>query len=114
MDGKVPSGFHGHHINSVKDHPTQAGDPNNIEFLTPEEHFAKHGNNWRNQTVGSLMDRTFSITLGVGISVLEVMDTYSPEGLMMMSAGAGCAAGDAAMCNSYQIMGGEVNDPNAI
>lgn len=113
-DGKVPSGFHGHHINSVKDHPTQAGDPNNIEFLSPEEHFAKHGNNWRNQTVGSLMDRSLSIALGVGISTLEVMDMYSPEGIMQMSAGSLCSGGSATGCAMYRNMGGETNDPNEI
>ena len=30
--GKV-KGYQGHHINNVKDHPSIAGDPNNVEFL---------------------------------------------------------------------------------
>lgn len=112
--GKVPVGYHGHHINSVKGNPELAGDPSNIEFLTPEEHFAKHGNNWRTPTVGSLMDRTFSITLGVGGAVLETIDTFSPEGIMAAGARAGCAGGDMMMCQHYQMMGGEVNDANGI
>jgi RHS repeat-associated protein len=55
--GKV-KGYVGHHINSVKGHPEMAGDPNNIEFVTPAEHLARHGGNWRNPTVGELLDRS--------------------------------------------------------
>ena len=35
--GRV-KGYQGHHINNVKDHPTMAGDPNNVEFLNKTEH----------------------------------------------------------------------------
>jgi len=57
-NGKV-KGYHGHHINNVANHPNLAANPNNIEFVTPTEHLARHGGNWRNPTSGSLMDRTF-------------------------------------------------------
>ncbi len=49
--GKV-KGYEGHHIYSVSAYPELAGDPNNIQFLTREEHFAAHGYNWRNKTNG--------------------------------------------------------------
>jgi len=49
--GKV-KGHHGHHINSVNDLPEMAGNPSNIEFVTPEEHLQRHGGNWRNPTEG--------------------------------------------------------------
>jgi hypothetical protein len=56
--GKV-KGYVGHHINSVKGHEEMAGDPNNITFLTPAEHQARHpGGNWRNPTTGELLDRS--------------------------------------------------------
>jgi hypothetical protein len=56
-NGKV-SGFQGHHINNVADNPELAGDPNNIKFLTPQEHFQTHENNWQNATSGSLLNRS--------------------------------------------------------
>jgi hypothetical protein len=54
--GKV-SGYHGHHINSVKQFPQHAGNPNNIRFLTPGEHLAAHSGNWRNPTSGVFLER---------------------------------------------------------
>jgi RHS repeat-associated protein len=54
--GKV-SDYKGHHINNVKDHPEMAGDPNNIEFVTQKEHLQRHGNNFRNKTTGTLINR---------------------------------------------------------
>jgi len=55
--GKV-SGYHGHHINNVADNPEMAGDPNNIQFLTPAEHFEVHENNWQTATSGPLINRS--------------------------------------------------------
>ena len=49
--GKV-KGYHGHHMVSIKADPSLAGDPLNIQFLTPSEHLAAHGGNWRNETYG--------------------------------------------------------------
>jgi hypothetical protein len=50
-------GYHGHHINNVADNPDLAGEPNNIRFLTPSEHFQTHENNWQNATSGPLVNR---------------------------------------------------------
>ncbi|KZN60047.1 hypothetical protein N474_25255 [Pseudoalteromonas luteoviolacea CPMOR-2] len=111
-NGKIPKGYHGHHVNSVNGSPDLAGEPNNIIFLTPDEHFAAHSRNWQTPTVGSLLDRSVNLALGIGISALEIMDAYSFEGIIGAGARAGCAAGDANMCNSYQIMGGEVRHPD--
>lgn len=47
--GKV-KGYVGHHMKSVKGYPGLAGDPANIQFLTPQEHLQAHGGNWRNIT----------------------------------------------------------------
>lgn len=55
--GKV-KGYQGHHINNVKDHPSMAGDPNNIEFLNKTEHLDVHNGNYRNKTEGPLIDRS--------------------------------------------------------
>ena len=49
--GRV-KGYEGHHMYSVSAYPELAGDPNNIQFLTRQEHFAAHGFNWRNITNG--------------------------------------------------------------
>ena len=40
------SGFQGHHMQSVKTHPQQAGNPQNIQFLNKAEHIkgAHRGN----------------------------------------------------------------------
>ena len=54
--GKV-SGYQGHHINSVKAHPELADNPNNIKFVTPEEHLAEHGGDFHNTTTGDLIIR---------------------------------------------------------
>ncbi|MGS0747491.1 RHS repeat-associated core domain-containing protein [Halpernia sp. GG3] len=54
--GKV-KGYQGHHINNVNHYPEQAGNPNNIEFLTPSEHLDAHGGNFRNETSGTLINR---------------------------------------------------------
>jgi RHS repeat-associated protein len=56
--GKV-DGYHGHHINNVKDHPELAGNPDNIKFVKGgSEHLAEHGGNYRNKTTGELIDRS--------------------------------------------------------
>jgi hypothetical protein len=55
-NGKV-SGYQGHHINSVSAYPELAGNPDNIRFLTPAEHFEVHDFNWQNPTSGPLIYR---------------------------------------------------------
>ena len=42
--------FEGQHMRSVEMHPECQGDPNNIQFLTREEHLAAHDGNWKNPT----------------------------------------------------------------
>lgn len=49
------SGFEGQHIKNVADYPQFAGDPNNIQFLTPQEHFfGGHDGKWTNKSNGRL------------------------------------------------------------
>ncbi|KZN29877.1 hypothetical protein N483_27385 [Pseudoalteromonas luteoviolacea NCIMB 1944] len=38
-------------LNQGNGSPNLAGEPNNITFLTPDEHFAAHSRNWRTPTV---------------------------------------------------------------
>ena len=52
--GKV-AGYHGHHMYSVRAFPELAGDPKNIQFLSPMEHFKAHGGNWKNVTYGRFL-----------------------------------------------------------
>ncbi len=56
-NGKV-RGAEGHHINSVKDNPSQQANPDNIEFMkNRQEHLERHGGDFRNPTEGDLIDR---------------------------------------------------------
>ena len=55
--GKV-KGYEGHHINSVKGHPEDAGDPSNIEFVKKGgEHLSRHNGNYRNPSSGKKINR---------------------------------------------------------
>ena len=42
--------FQGQHMKSVETYPEYQSDPNNIQFLTLEEHLAAHGGSWLNPT----------------------------------------------------------------
>ena len=42
--------FEGQHMKSVAEYPEFQGNPDNIQFLTREEHLAAHGGNWQNPT----------------------------------------------------------------
>ena len=44
--------FEGQHMRSAEMHPECQGDPDNIQFLTREEHLSAHGGDWRNPTNG--------------------------------------------------------------
>ena len=47
------SGYEGHHMKSVSEHPKFAGDPNNIQFLTHDEHLnGAHKGSYHNPTNG--------------------------------------------------------------
>lgn len=46
-------GYEGHHMKSVSLYPQYAGDPNNIQFLSEEEHlYGAHGGSYHNLTNG--------------------------------------------------------------
>lgn len=53
--GKV-KGFVGHHMKSVKGYPSLAGNPQNIQFLTPANHLRAHQGNWRIITHGRFIE----------------------------------------------------------
>ena len=44
--------FEGHHMKSAEMHPEYQGDPDNIQFLTRQEHYDAHGGNFQNETNG--------------------------------------------------------------
>lgn len=46
------SGYEGHHMKSVSMYPEYAGDSKNIQFLSEEEHFEAHQENYHNATNG--------------------------------------------------------------
>ena len=47
-----------HHINSVKEHPEDAGDPSNIEFVKKGgEHLSRRNGNYRNPSSGKKINR---------------------------------------------------------
>lgn len=46
-DGRA---FQGQHMKSVEMYPEYQGDPDNIQFLTREEHLEAHGGSWTNPT----------------------------------------------------------------
>lgn len=55
--GKV-RGSEGHHINSVKAHPDQQANPDNIEFVRDrDEHRQRHDGDFKNPTEGEFVDR---------------------------------------------------------
>lgn len=46
-DGKA---FEGQHMKSAAEYPEYQGEPDNIQFLTHQEHFEAHRENWQNPT----------------------------------------------------------------
>lgn len=56
LTGRV-SGYEGHHVNSVLEYPELAGNPDNIQFVTRQEHFDLHNGSWRNPSQGPLLNR---------------------------------------------------------
>ena len=57
------SGFQGHHMSSVKEDPKNAGNRDNIQFLTDQEHLAAHGGNFQNATSGKYDPKSGIMTL---------------------------------------------------
>jgi RHS repeat-associated protein len=78
--GRV-KGYYGHHINSVSGSPSLAGDPDNIKFVTRDEHFSAHSGNWRTQTFGELKSRTKALAslnkLNDAATALMVLQTIT-------------------------------------
>ena len=116
--GKV-RGAEGHHINSVKAHPEQQANPDNIEFVrNRDEHRQRHGGDFKQPTEGDLIDRNkrledvnnervfkneltgiglaAAIGLGIGFSI-GVATTLAQQGIsvdsLKMAAGIGIKAG---------------------
>jgi len=54
--GQFPKGYHGHHINNVARFPDLADNPDNIRFVTPQEHKRLHHWKWSN-TSGKMFNR---------------------------------------------------------
>ncbi len=104
-DGIRPSNYQGHHINSVKDFPEMAGDPNNIGFFTRIEHLAEHFGNWRKKTSGALLSRTVSDSLLIGSSILTTLDRFDPTTWAEQAAIAQCNMGDIGACGSLTFFG---------
>lgn len=65
--------FHGHHMRSAEKHPECQGDPQNIQFLTRDEHLEAHGGCWQNPTNGCF-DPTTKTTLDFGDGPVKPCD----------------------------------------
>lgn len=65
--------FHGHHMRSAEKHPECQGDPQNIQFLTRDEHLEAHGGCWQNPTNGCF-DPTTKTTLDFGDGLVKPCD----------------------------------------
>jgi len=77
--GKV-EGYYGHHVNNVKNNPEMAGNPDNIAFVTKEEHLDAHAGSWRNPTSGEFMTRSVAV-LQIADMALNAVYTYQVEKL---------------------------------
>jgi hypothetical protein len=65
--GKLPRNVVGHHINDVARYREWAGDPRNIRFVRGREgNLNEHGGNFRNSTIGQLIDRAAMIREATG------------------------------------------------
>lgn len=85
------SGFEGQHMLDTSTYPQYAGDPNNIQFLTYEEHyFGAHNEKWKNSTCGRFDPETGEM---IPISpdalkappVIELTDKIDPEQAQYLS-----------------------------
>lgn len=54
--------FEGQHMKSVEQYPDYQGNPDNIQFLTREEHLEAHQGNWQNPTNGFFDPDTKNLT----------------------------------------------------
>lgn len=87
--GKV-SGFEGQHMKSKAAHPEFAGDPNNIQFLTYEEHlYGAHSEKFTNATDGRFDPATgkmipFAPEEPPCMPVIDLKETCDPEQLEVL------------------------------
>ncbi len=73
--------FEGQHMKSVEKYPEYQGDPDNIQFLTKDEHLAAHQGSWQNPTNWYYNPSTKEITdFGEGkfipCAIIELSDPY--------------------------------------
>ena len=79
------SGFEGQHMKNVAKYPQYAGDPNNIQFLTYEEHYyGAHKGDWKNETSGRFNPATGEMIDAEGDALpelpeIELTDKYDPS-----------------------------------
>lgn len=100
-------GLEGHHINDVSNHLSEQANPDNIRFLTRDDHYVAHGNAWQNKTQGDMIDRekmlrrtqtkrifknevrgagiTAVIGFGVGFTISAIME-LSEKGISQVNA----------------------------
>lgn len=85
------SGFEGQHMKNVSDYPQYAGDPRNIQFLTPQEHhYGAHREKWQNSTNGRFDPATgimheFNGDELPDLPVIELTDKYDPSQYEILS-----------------------------
>lgn len=74
--------FISHHMISVENMPEYQGCPENIQFLTQEEHLAAHGGNFHNRTKGYYNPETREMEVFEGdiYTPCEVINLSSPIG----------------------------------
>lgn len=69
--GRV-AGYEGHHMKSASLYPEQARNPENIQFLTEEEHlYGAHQGNYHNQTNGYYNPETGTMTEFSGDELIQ-------------------------------------------
>jgi len=68
--GRV-KGYYGHHKCTVKNNPSQAGNPDNIQFLTRNEHYKAHNGNYKNDPHGHYNPSTGKVS--------KYTDSVKPE-----------------------------------
>lgn len=79
------TGFEGQHMKNASSYPAFAGNPDNIQFVTYEEHlYGAHGGKWKNETNGWLNPFTGEFVQFDGddlppIPEIELTDKYDPS-----------------------------------
>lgn len=79
--GKI-QGYQGHHMFSVANDNSLAGEPSNIQFLTKEEHLNAHGGDWHNQTTGRFNPETGETVQLKELSEFNITATRLSDNIM--------------------------------